>query len=537
MSYTPKELVFDTEAKRKLKSGISKICNAVKSTLGPAGNTVVIESPNHTRGITVTKDGVTVAKSVYLLDPVENLAVQMIREASQNTATSAGDGTTTSIVLAEALVEKGFDLIYGDDAPGLNVSKLIKQINVGTTKITKELDSMSKKLNKRRLMDVASISANNDKTVGGIIAKAYEQVGRDGIVTVENSETSETYAEVYDGIKLRRGYSNNAFINNHKRDECVLENAYVLMTDHVINNILQIESILKPIITQGKQLLIIADCSQNVVNTLAANAARNGLKVCNITPPKFGYKKQELMNDIAVATGGVYYSEATGDDLNMISFEDLGEVDKVIVGRDETVMIGGKGDKESISERVSELKVQYENTTIKEDRDFITERIASLKGGIGVIFVGAHSDIEQKEKFDRIEDAVCAVRSALEEGVIAGGGLGLYRAANNIGDKPNAGEALLMECITEPFYNIMRNAGMEKIDIEEIEELVKNSANNMGYDVKNAIWGDMYKMGILDPLKVTKNALTNAVSVATTILNTNAIITMAREIETNNKTK
>ena len=215
MSYTPKELVFDTEAKRKLKSGISKICNAVKSTLGPAGNTVVIESPNHTRCITVTKDGVTVAKSVYLLDPVENLAVQMIREASQNTATSAGDGTTTSIVLAEALVEKGFDLIYGDDAPGLNVSKLIKQINVGTSKITKELDSMSKKLNKRRLMDVASISANNDKTVGGIIAKAYEQVGRDGIVTVENSETSETYAEVYDGIKLRRGYSNNAFINNH----------------------------------------------------------------------------------------------------------------------------------------------------------------------------------------------------------------------------------------------------------------------------------------------------------------------------------
>ena len=234
------------------------------------------------------------------------------------------------------------------------------------------------------------------------------------------------------------------------------------------------------------------------------------------------------MNDIAVATGGVYYSEATGDDLNMISFEDLGEVDKVIVGRDETVMIGGKGDKEAISERVSELKVQYENTTIKEDRDFITERIASLKGGIGVIFVGAHSDIEQKEKFDRIEDAVCAVRSALEEGVIAGGGVGLYRAANKIGDKPNAGEALLMECITEPFYNIMRNAGMEKADIKEIEELVNNSANNMGYDVKNAIWGDMYKMGILDPLKVTKNALTNAVSVATTILNTNAIITRAR---------
>ena len=466
MSYTPKELVFDTEAKRKLKSGISKICNAVKSTLGPAGNTVVIESPNHTRGITVTKDGVTVAKSVYLLDPVENLAVQMIREASQNTATSAGDGTTTSIVLAEALVEKGFDLIYGDDAPGINVTKLIKEINVGTNKITKELDSMSKKLNKRRLMDVASISANNDKTVGGIIAKAYEKVGSDGIVTVENSETSETYAEVYDGIKLKRGYSNNAFINNHKRDECVLENAYVLMTDHVINNILQIENILKPIINQGKQLLIIADCSQNVVNTLAANAARNGLKVCNITPPKFGYKKQELMNDIAVATGGVYYSEATGDDLNMVSFEDLGEVDKVIVGRDETVMIGGKGDKEGISERVSELKVQYENTTIKEDRDFITERIASLKGGIGVIFVGAHSDIEQKEKFDRIEDAVCAVRSALEEGVIAGGGVGLYRAANKISNKPNAGEALLIECITEPFYNIMTNAGMEKTDIK-----------------------------------------------------------------------
>jgi len=530
MSYTPKELVFDEKAKRKLKSGITKICNAVKSTLGPAGKTVVIESPNHTRGITVTKDGVTVAKSVYLLDPVENLAVQMIREASQNTADSAGDGTTTSIVLAEALIEQGLEEL--EEQPDINIPKLVKQIGEGRDKVVKELERMAKKLNKKRLLDVASISANNDREIGKIIAEAYEKVGADGVVTVENSETSETYAEVYDGIKLKRGYTNNAFINNHKRDECVLENCYVLITDHVINNVLQIENILKPIINQGKELLIIADCSQNVVNTLAANAARNGLKICNISPPKFGYKKQEIMGDIALATGGSYISESTGDDLNMISLDQLGIAEKVIVSREDTVMIGGKGDKVAIEQRVKELKVQHGSLTAKGERDFVTERIASLKGGIGVIFVGGHSDIEQKEKFDRIEDAVCAVSSALEEGVLPGGGVSLYRASSKLMDTgASFGEILLYRyCITEPFFNICKNAGMEDMEIAEIETLIQNSEVNMGYDVKNNMWGDMYKMGILDPLKVTKNALVNAVSVATTILSTNAIITMAREV-------
>jgi len=531
MSFTPKELVFDEEAKLKLKSGISKICNAVKSTLGPAGKTVVIESPDHTRGITVTKDGVTVAKAVYLLDPVENLAVQMIREASQNTADSAGDGTTTSIVLAEALIEQGLNEI--EEQPDINIPKLIKEINQGRDKTIKELEKMSKKLNKKRLLDVASISANNDREIGKIIAEAYDKVGPDGVVTVEKSETSQTYAEVYDGIKLNRGYTNNAFINNHKRDECILENCYVLITDHVINNVLQIENVLKPIINQGKELLLIADCSQNVINTLAANAARNGLKVCNITPPKFGYKKQELMNDIALATGGSYISESTGDDLNMITLDHLGMVDKVIVSRDDTVMIGGKGDKEDLETRVKELKVQHGNLKNKEERDFVTERIASLKGGIGVIFVGAYSDIEQKEKFDRIEDAVCAVSSALEEGVVPGGGVSLYRAAETLmSEKVSFGEILLYKyCIREPFFSICKNAGMSPGDIMEIEGLVNNSDEKMGYDVKQGMFGDMYKMGILDPLKVTKNALVNAVSVATTILSTNAIITMAREIK------
>jgi len=531
-SYIPKDLTFDNEGRSKLISGITKISKAVKSTLGPRGRTVLIESPDHIAGITVTKDGVTVANSIFLDDPIENLAIQMMKDAASRTAQSAGDGTTTAIVLTEAIVNEGEKHLTKEH----NVTEVIKHINNYTKDIIGVLEKNSKKITKSRLLDVATISANNDKEIGSIIAEAYNKVGVNGIVTVEKSMNHETYAEVTNGIKIDRGYTSNLFLNNQRKDECILEDVMVLVCDQEINNILQIENILKPIIQQNKKLLIIAPCAANVINTLAANVVRNNLKLCNIVPPQFGYKSHELMQDIAFAVGAKYYSEKTGDDLGLLNLDDLGHVDKIIVGKNTSVLIKNQATiSEETTKRIDELKIQQEATAFKADKDFINERIASLAGAIGCIYVGANSDVEQKEKFDRVDDSVCAVRSALQEGIITGGGLALYMAhasllnTFNHDDSNNKNTALdiITSAIQVPLQQIIINSGK---DHKQIIKLINFNEKNVGYDVKNEIIGDMYKMGIIDPLKVTKNALINAVSVATTILSTNAIVTHARAI-------
>ena len=526
----PKDLVFDKEGRDKLINGITTISKAVKSTLGPRGKTVLIESPNHTHGITVTKDGVTVAKSIFLLDPVENLAVKMMKEAADRTATSAGDGTTTSVVLTEAIVLQGQELLNDKH----NVTEVIRHMNDITDVIVGRLEKRSKKVSGKTLKNVASISANNDSELGSIIANTYEQVGKDGIVTIEDSQTSETYTSVTNGIKIDRGYTSNMFVNNHKKDECILDDVLVLVTDQEISNILSIEKVLKPIIQQQKKLLIIGTCSQNVINTLAANVVQNNLKLCNIIPPQFGYKRNELMSDIALAVGAKYFSESTGDDLSLIDIEDLGRADKVIVGRDSTVIVRSEVASDEINERVAQLWDAHNLSDRKGDREFIKQRIASLTGGIGVIYVGGNSDLEQKERKDRVDDAVCAVRSALEEGILPGGGLALFSesysliadADDTIDDiSPNKYVAMhiMARAIQSPLLQIMTNAGLDGYEVMELA-----FAKDWGYDVKNEEYGDMFKMGIIDPLKVTKNALKNAVSVATTILSTNAIITITR---------
>jgi len=360
-----------------------------------------------------------------------------------------------------------------------------------------------------------------------MISSAYKVLGDDGVLTVENSNTEKTYYEVTQGIKINRGYSSKLFINNHRNDECVLNDVKILMTDMEITNILQIESILKPIINQGKKLLIIGNCSGNVTNTLAANVVQNNLKLCNIIPPSFGYKTNELMGDIALAVGATYFSESQGDNLDLVTMDDLGSSSKVIIGNSSTVIVRSTEKNSEITARVEELKEQRELNTVKAEKDFISERIASLSGGVGVIYVGGNSDIEQKEKYDRVEDAVCAVRSALDEGILPGGGIYLLRAAEKLG----AGHAsnILHGALCAPIEQILTNAGE---DVNSIRDLVCSCAGvheDFGYDVKNKEFGDMYKMGIIDPAKVTKNALKNAVSVATTILSTNAIITMKRK--------
>ena len=529
--YIPKDLSFDDDARDKLISGISKISKAVKSTLGPQGQTVLIESQEHTQGLTVTKDGVTVAKSIFLLDPIENLAVRMMKQASEKTANTAGDGTTTAIVLTEALVKAGQSFITKED----NLIQVVREIRAAGEDLLKKIKDSAVDVTDEMLVDIATISANNDKELGEIIAKAYKDVGRDGIVTVERSQSDKTYAEVTNGIKVDRGYTSTMFINDQRKDECIMDGVKVLLCDTEITNILQIENILKPIINAGDKLLIIGNCSTNVINTLAANVQRNGLQFCNIQVPSFGYRSHELMQDIAFSVGAKYFSEKTGDDLSLIRMEDLGVADKIIVSKDSTIIIKDSEITKEIEDRVEELKQQQTTLTAKHERDFVNERIASLVGGIGCIQVGATSDIEQKEKFDRVDDSVCAVRSALQEGIVAGGGLLLATLAKDYNSNSTV-DKIISHALVAPLTQILINAGLDVDKIYDNDLMEKvfykegniNTVKYFGYNVVTGEYGDMFEMGVVDPAKVTSEALSNAISVASTILTTNAIVTHAR---------
>lgn len=528
LGYSPKDLKFGEEGRKKLIVGITKIATAVKSTLGSHGNTVLIESPQHTHGITVTKDGVTVANAIQLLDPVENLAVQMMKEAAERTSTSAGDGTTTAIVLTEALVLGGDELMR----PHHNRVEVLRNMSEVTKGIIAELRWKRKLLTKKMLQDIANISSNNDKVVGKVIADVYRGIGKHGIVTVEKSQTIDTYFETTTGLKIDRGYTSPLFINDQSKDECVFEDTYILISDAEISNILQIEGILKPIIQGNHKLLIIAPCGTNVVNTLAANVVKNNLKICNIMPPSFGYKQHELMQDISISVGAKYFSEKTGDDLSLISFSDLGFAPKIIVGAESTIIINAVNETRSeVTDRVAQLWNAHKLAQRKHDKDFILERIASLTGGIGVIYVGGHTDLEQKELYDRVEDAVCAVRSAMEEGIVEGGGKALWDIDLSGIETHSEEEEVAIEIISRalraPLTQILDNAGLRVEDI-----YYAGLPYATGFDVKNHKYGNMITMGVIDPLKVTRSALQNAVSVAMTILSTNAIITMARTYET-----
>ena len=528
--YSPKDLCFGEEGRKKLVNGVVKMSKAVKSTLGPNGNTVLIESPDHTHGITVTKDGVTVAKSIYLLDPSENLAVRMMKEAAEKTATSAGDGTTTAIVLTEGLVLGGLEHIKSHH----NRTEVLRSMVEISEKVVENLKKSSKRVTNAMLCDVASISANNDREIGRIISEVYKDVGKTGIVTVERSQNDETYAETTMGLKFDRGYLSPMFINDQKKDECIFEDVMVLVADMEISNILQIENILKPIISEGKRLLIIAPCSAPVINTLSANVMKGNVKICAVPPPAFGYKQHELMHDIAVSLGATYFSEKTGDDLSIINFGDLGHAARIIVSKDKTVIIKSnvRSKQELIDERVSQLRDAYKNANKKSDKDFLLERIASLTGGVGVIFVGGQTDLEQKELYDRVDDAVCAVRSALEEGILPGAGKALLEQSAELFTTADASEEydaalrIIRDALMAPFQQILANAGLKPSDVYLTPLPIGH-----GYNLKTKETGDLIKMGVIDPLKVTRSALQNAISVATTILSKNAIITMARSYE------
>lgn len=515
-----KEIHFGNDGQKKLKSGIKKIAGAVKSTLGARGRTVLIESEHHVGGITVTKDGVTVAKAINLYDPTENLAVMMMRQAADKTATIAGDGTTTSIVLAEAIIDASDKHLKDND----NVTEVIRGINDITKRVVSKLEKMSKKVNGRRLYDVATISANNDNELGKMIGDAFSEVS---LVTVENSMNSETRVEIINGMRIERGYTSQYFVTDQKKQECVLDNPYVLICDHEINNISNLEKILAPIVAQGKSLLIIGTLGPNALQTLNVNVYQGKIKACNIIPPSFGYRQKDLLKDLAVALGGTYFSEDTGDDLSIATLSDLGRASKIIVKKDMTVFMHHADFKEDIDNHLVELNGMINQTDDQVDREFLRERIANISGGIGVIYVGAQSDIEQKEKRDRIDDAVYAVMAALEEGILPGGGIALLECASEYAfSDDDVASKIMAEALVAPFQQILINAGKNP---HEIEMGIFDKGS--GYDVKLEKFGDMIKMGIIDPTKVTKNALLNAVSVATTIMSTNAIITNIRADE------
>jgi chaperonin GroEL len=426
--------------------------------------------------------------------------------------------------------------------PELNKTEVLRKLVSITDTVVASLKKRSKPLTKKNFIEVASVSSNNDRFIGKIIADVYKELGKNGVVTVEKSDTVDTTYETTLGVKVERGYMSPLFVNDQKRDECILDDCHVLVSDAEIINLLTIETILKPIIADGKRLLIIAPCSTNVVNTLAANVMRNSLKICAVPPPNFGYRQHELMQDIAVSVGATYFSEKTGDDLSIITFEDLGHAQRVVVSRDETVIVKGKVDnEEQVAARVEELRDASKLATRKGDKDFILSRIASLTGGIGTIKVGGNTDLEQKELFDRVDDAVCAVRSALQEGILPGGGVALYnehsmldmRISNDEYPSENerAAAGILSQALSAPLKQILVNAGVSFEDIYD-KGMPLITREGHGFDVKRLLYGDMISMGIMDPMKVTKVALQNAVSVAVTILSTNAIVTMARSYET-----
>jgi chaperonin GroEL len=432
-------------------------------------------------------------------------------------------------VLTEGLVLGGLEHIKDE----MNRTEVLRHMVDISTKVVDKLKRKAKKVSSAMLLDVASISANNDREIGRIISEVYKDVGKTGIVTVERSQTAETYAETTKGLKIDRGYLSPLFINDTKKDECVFEDVMVLVADMEIANILQIENVLKPIISEGKKLLIISPCNVNVVNTLSANSMKGNLKVVAVPPPNFGYKQHELMQDIAISVGATYFSEKTGDDLSIMHYGDLGHAAKVIVSKDKTVIIrsAAKSDEAAVEERVKQLWNAHGEATKKGDKDFLLERIASLTGGIGVIFVGGQTDLEQKELYDRVDDAVCAVRSALEEGILPGAGKALLDESAELGEETksveyNAALSIVRNALMAPFQQILANAGLKPSDVYKDSTPVGH-----GYNLKTGVMGDLIEMGVIDPLKVTRCALQNAVSVAVTILSTNAIITMARTYE------
>ena len=524
-----KEILFSLEARDQLKKGVDELANAVKVTLGPKGRNVIIEKKFGAPQI--TKDGVTVAKEIELSDPYQNAGAQLVKEVASKTGDDAGDGTTTATVLAQAIVAEGLKNVTA----GANPMDLKRGIDKAVAKVVESIKAQAEEVGEDfdKIEQVATISANNDPAIGTLLADAMRKVSKDGVITIEEAKGTDTTIEIVEGMQFDRGYLSAYFVTNTEKMECEMEKPYILIYDKKISNLKDMLPILEPAVQTGRPLLIIAeDVDSEALTTLVVNRLRSQLKICAVKAPGFGDRRKEMLEDIAVLTGGLVISEEKGLSLEQATLEMLGTCDKVTVSKDNTTIVNGAGSKVNIENRVNQIKSQIKTTTSDYDREKLQERLAKLSGGVAVLYVGAASEVEMKEKKDRVDDALCATRAAIEEGIVPGGGVTYIRAIEKLeglkGDNADetTGIEIIKRAIEEPLRQIVANAGKEGA---VVVQKVREGKADFGYNARLDIYENMHKAGVVDPAKVTRVALENAASIAGMFLTTECVIVEKKE--------
>ena len=521
-----KQIEFNESAREKLKKGVDALANAVKVTLGPKGRNVVISKPYGAPH--VTKDGVSVAKEVELEDPIENMGAQMVKEVASKTADIAGDGTTTATVLAQAIVTAGMKNV----AAGANPIDIKRGIDAAIETVVKSLKSISREVGSSddKIKQIATISANSDESIGSIISEAMRVVGNNGVITVEEAKGTETELKTVEGMQFNRGYLSPYFVTNQEKMLTELDNPFILLVDKKISSMKELLPILEPVVQTGQPLLIIAeDVDGDALGTLVVNRIRGALKVAAVKAPGFGESRKAMLDDIAILTGGTVVSDQTGITLSDITIDQLGSAEKIEISKDNTIIINGAGDSVEIGNRVEQLKTQIESTTSDYDREKLQERLAKLSGGVAVLYVGAATEVEMKEKKDRVDDALAATRAAVEEGIVPGGGVALIRcipelnalALSKSGDIA-LGVDIVKRAVEAPLKQIVRNRGESGSVV--VAQVLSSDSETYGYDAQSGTYVDMMVAGIIDPTKVTRTAIENAGSIASMILMTECVI-------------
>jgi chaperonin GroEL len=520
-----KQIFFDIEARNKMKKGVDTLANAVKVTLGPKGRNVVIEKKFGAPQ--VTKDGVTVAKEIELEDPIENMGAQMVKEVASKTADIAGDGTTTATVLAQSIISEGLKMV----AAGANPMDLKRGIDKAVSLVVESLKAQSQTVgnDSKKIQQVATISANNDETIGKLIAEAFAKVGKEGVITVEEAKGTDTTVDIVEGMQFDRGYISPYFVTNSEKMEVELQNPYILIYDKKISAMKDILHILEKVAQSGRPLLIIAeDLEGEALATLVVNKLRGTLKVAAVKAPGFGDRRKEMLQDIAVLTKGIVVSEEQGFKLENADLTYLGQAASITIDKDNTIVVGGKGDKKDITARVNQIKAQIESTTSDYDKEKLQERLAKLAGGVAVLYVGAATEVEMKEKKDRVDDALHATRAAVEEGIVPGGGVAYLRAIEVLEAKvkgqiadEQTGMAIVRRALEEPMRTLTANAG---IDGSIVVQKIKEGKGDFGFNARTEEYENLFKAGVIDPTKVSRVALENAASIAGMLLTTEAVI-------------
>ena len=519
-----KEIYFDIEARDKLKRGVDALANAVKVTLGPKGRNVVISKKFGPPQI--TKDGVTVAKEIELKDPIENMGAQMVKEVASKTADIAGDGTTTATVLAQAIVSAGLKNV----AAGANPMDLKRGIDKAVAEVVKNLKALSKEVgsDNDKIKQIATISANNDETIGSLIAQAMKVVGNDGVITVEEAKGTETDVKTVEGMQFDRGYLSPYFVTNTEKMITEMEKPLILIYEKKISNMKELLPLLEPIVQSGRGLLIIAeDVDGEALTTLVVNRLRGSLKIAAVKAPGFGDRRKAMLEDIAILTGGQVISEERGFTLENATMDMLGTADKIEIDKDNTTIVNGAGEKDAIAARVGQIRSQIEATTSEYDKEKLQERLAKLAGGVAVLYVGAPTEVEMKEKKDRVDDALAATRAAVEEGIVPGGGVALIRSISTLDTLKGANEdemtgiQIVKRAAEEPLRQIIANAGGEGA---VIVQKVREGKDDFGYNARTDVFENLYAAGVIDPTKVTRIAVENAASIASMLLTTECVI-------------